>query len=41
MTEEEWEKLCKEAGTFHMPLWKVKKLYADLPMPLRLYCKLK
>ena len=39
MTEKEWEAYCKAEGTFYMPLWKLRSLYADMPLPLRLYCK--
>jgi len=40
LTEEDWKKICKEAGTYHLPLWIVRRDYADVPIPLRIYCHL-
>jgi len=39
-TEEQWEAYCNWLGCAHIPLWEIRKKYADLPLALREYCYL-
>jgi len=41
LTEKQWEIICKEAGTYYVPLWRLWSDYANMKVPLRLYCALK
>ena len=40
LTEEQWKKIIKKEGCAFEPLWKVRRIYANTPMYLRVYISL-